>query len=94
MSNSITSSEAWHSLTTTALSNSEKRVLSVFDASKQLTRQQIADAAGLPLASVCGRANSLMAKGVLICRGYVVSDSGRRQECLGFPVIEQADFFK
>jgi DNA-binding IclR family transcriptional regulator len=53
-----------------SLADQERRVLDVLSTSPQgLTRQELADVSSLRLASVCGRANSLIGKGLVVERG-------------------------
>lgn len=73
----------------------ERLVMAVFESpSTAMTRQQIADAIGMRLASVCGRVRSLLDKGVLTVRGTAVDPQTRKaQELLGVPVYGQQALF-
>ena len=73
----------------------EREVMRVFESPiTEMTRQQIADAIGMRLASVCGRVRSLLDKGVLTVRGTAVDPQTRKsQELLGVPVCGQASLF-
>jgi hypothetical protein len=91
-----TSLEAYHSMSVKHdLQPAEKRVLSAFKGSADTyTRQQLVDAVGLPLHSICGRANSLLAKKVLCVRGSRIDPVTRkRQELIGLPVDVQGALF-
>lgn len=83
---SETKSEAYHSLTAKELNRSEQRVIDAVG-DDAMTRKQIAAKSGLELSAVCGRCNSLIAKGELIVRGTTRDEAtGKRQELLGRPV--------
>ena len=91
-----TQREAYHSLTTPHLQNMERRVLYAFQgrADTTFTRQQLAVAVGMPLNAICGRANSLLTKKVLCVRGFHLDPATRkRQELLGYPVVQQGVLF-
>ena len=91
-----TSREAFRSLgARDYLQPKERLVMAVFESpSTQMTRQQISDAIGMRLASVCGRVRSLLDKGVLTVRGTAVDPQTRKsQELLGVPVYGQGALF-
>jgi hypothetical protein len=89
---SETSREAYYSMSVKhELQPAERRVMSVFKGNADtFTRQQLVDVVGLPLHSICGRANSLLAKKVLCVRGSRVDPvTKKRQELIGLPVDVQ-----
>ena len=70
---------------------SQRLVLAAFHrVETTLTRQQLAAALGWGINVVCGRVNSLLAKGALAVRGSRMDPATRkRQELLGLPVADQ-----
>ena len=93
---SETSLEAYHTTSARALQDKEKRLMAAFKGQADtFTRQELVDVVGMPLNTVCGRANSLIAKRVLCVRGFAINPgSGKRREVLGLPVLGQIDLFK
>lgn len=73
----------------------ERAVLAAFDdASTHLTRKDLARLTGMELSAVCGRCNSLIAKGELRVVGDRKDPStGKPQELLALP-IKQFDLLK
>lgn len=61
---------------------------------KPLTREQIAQRLGWKEASVCGRCNSLVAKGALIELDGGRTVSGRPAKLLKVPVAGQVELFQ
>lgn len=80
--------DAYDALTPVRIGASQQRVLSLFaGTSITLTRQEIADRANLPLASVCGRVRELLNAEVLVVRGKrKCLASGQNNQTLGLPV--------
>lgn len=65
-----TSLQAFDSLSALMLQKKEAELLTVFQRETNLTREQLAERLGWKEASVCGRVNSLVTKGVLVeCDG-------------------------
>lgn len=56
-----TSLMAYHAMAPRELSASQSRVMDVVQAGKSYSRAEIAKATGMPLQSVCGRVNELIA---------------------------------
>lgn len=90
-----TSLDAYHSFTTSDLQRKEKEVLSVFFMypGLSITREKLAEHLGWKEASVCGRANSLVAKNVLEEIDGGKTQSGRSAKLLRLPVKEQQELF-
>lgn len=93
---SKTSIEAYHSMSAVELQAREKQLMVAFKGTADtFTRQELVDVVGMPLNTVCGRANSLLAKKVLCVRGFAINPgSGKRREVLGLPVLGQIDLFQ
>jgi hypothetical protein len=78
-----TSCEAYHSHSLPALQRKEQEVLATFDCqSAKYTREQLAARLGWKEASVCARANSLVAKRVLEECDVGKTSSGRSAKFL------------
>lgn len=91
-----TSLDAYRSFSTVDLQRKEIDVLSEFIGTPGLTvtREQIAERLGWKEAAVCGRANSLVAKGVLEEIDGGKTRSGRSAKLLRLPVKGQGDLFQ
>ena len=91
---SETKSESFHSFKIPELKGMEQRVVDVFNHDRRLTYtfKHIAQRANMVESSVCGRVNSLIAKGVLVDRGrFYDSDTNRTIRLVGLPVPVQLD---
>lgn len=90
-----TSLDAYHSFSTLELQAKEREVIAEFAATPGLTvtREQLAARLGWKEASVCGRANSLVAKGALEEIEGGKTSSGRSAMLLRVPVKGQGDLF-
>lgn len=73
------------------LQPAEAKVMALFAGETVvLTRKQIRNSTDMELSSVCGRVNSLLAKGKLAVRGEVIDQKTKKpQELLGLPVPVQ-----
>lgn len=91
-----TSLDAYHSFTTADLQRKEIEVMNEFAACPGLTvtREQLAERLGWKEAAVCGRANSLVAKGVLEEIDGGRTRSGRPAKQLRVPVKGQRELFQ
>lgn len=91
-----TSLDAYSSFSTTDLQRKEREVMAEFAACPGLTvtREQLAERLGWKEAAVCGRANSLVTKGVLeeIDGGRERKAAGRRSSC-GFRSRDRGNCF-
>lgn len=90
-----TSLDAYRSFSTVDLQRKEVEVLAEFIETPGLTvtREQLAARLGWKEASVCGRANSLVAKEVLEEIDGGKTRSGRGAKLLRLPVVGQGDLF-
>lgn len=91
-----TSLDAYHSLPVAGyLQPKEQKIMSEFTGEHVvLTRKELAERTKMDLSGVCGRVNSLIAKGVLIARGHRKDPITRKtQELLGLPVQAQGSLF-
>lgn len=91
-----TSLDAYRSFSTVDLQRKEIDVLSEFIGTPGLTvtREQIAERLGWKEAAVCGRANSLVAKGVLEEIDGGKTRSGRGAKLLRLRVKGQGELFR
>ena len=78
---------------TNYFSAKEKQVMNAFaDTTVTLTRQQLVQAAGMPINCVCGRARALLDRRVLSVRGVRIDpNTHKTQELLGLPVAVQME---
>lgn len=90
-----TSIDAYRSFSTADLQRKEVEVLAEFIETPGLTvtREQLADRLGWKEAAVCGRANSLVAKGALEEIYGGVTRSGRKAKLLRVPAMGQGRLF-
>ena len=89
-----TSIAAFYSFRVPELQNKESEVLAAIqEAGRPMSREQIAAALGWKESSVCGRVNSLVAKGVLEESGTIKTLSGRSAKLVGLPVRGQRSLF-
>ncbi len=89
-----TSREAFHSLSPARyLQPKEQAIMNLFGPATKLSRQQISELARMPINTVCGRIDSLIAKDALIEEGERRDPcTGKRQKVLRLP-IGQAELF-
>lgn len=90
-----TSLSAYRSFSTVDLQRKEAEVMVEFHATPGLTvtREQLAERLGWKEAAICGRANSLVAKGALEEIDGGVTRSGRGAKLLRVPVVGQGRLF-
>lgn len=90
-----TSLDAYRSFSTTDLQSKEREVMAEFAACPGLTvtREKLAQRLGWKEAAVCGRANSLVSKGLLEEVEGGKTSSGRSAKMLRVPVRGQAELF-
>lgn len=89
-----TSLAAFHSFGVPDLQKKEMEVLAAIrEAGRPMTREQIAKLLDWKESAVCGRVNSLVAKGVLEESGTVKTSSGRSAKLVGLPVRGQRILF-
>lgn len=90
-----TSIDAYRSFSTVDLQRKEIDVLDEFVETPGLTvtREQLAERLGWKEAAVCGRANSLVAKGALEEIDGGITRSGRSAKRLRLPVVGQGALF-
>lgn len=84
----VTSREAYADLKENdKLNPKEREVMAAFKSNQtRYTRQQISEAIGMPLGSVCGRVKALTKKGELVVLGYQAkTETTKRREILGLP---------
>lgn len=91
-----TSLDAYHSFSTPDLQHKEKEVLGVFllYPGLSITREKLSEHLGWKEASVCGRANSLVAKHVLEEIDGGKTRSGRAAKLLRLPMKNQKELFQ
>lgn len=91
-----TSVDAYRSFSTTDLQRKEREVMAEFAACPGLTvtREQLAERLGWKEAAVCGRVNSLVAKGALEEVDGGKTRSGRSAKLLRAPVNGQGELFQ
>lgn len=96
MNMATTSLDAYRSFSTPTLQKKEQEVLAVFlgAPSLSITREQLAERLGWKEAAVCGRANSLVCKGVLEEVDGGKTRSGRGAKLLRLPVTGQGELFQ
>ena len=89
MSLSETSLDAYHSLKAHVLSAQCQEVMDLMRDGKARTREQIAKEIGLKESSVCGRANGLVAAGLLVesVSETAKTQSGRAAKLLRVPPL-------
>ena len=83
-----TSLQAYDSFTRKELQDKEIELLAIFDHTTRLTREAAARVLGWKEASVCGRANSLVAMGVLAEIDGGRTASGRHAKILMLPRVQ------
>ena len=89
-----TSIAAFYSFRVPELQNKEMEVLAAIqEAGRPMTREQIAQMLGWKESAVCGRVNSLVAKGVLEESGTLKTLSGRSAKLVGLAVHGQRSLF-
>ncbi|MEM5371333.1 Lrp/AsnC family transcriptional regulator [Paraburkholderia azotifigens] len=89
MQASQTQIDAFNSLSTKEISDTQKRIVETFGGDLRLTftREEIAARVSLKVATVCGRVNELVKAGVLAGRGDTKRPGHRNKEQLiGLPV--------
>lgn len=83
---SRTKSAAFHALTLNFFSATQQTVMNEFPTARAaMTREEIAEATGMRLSSVCGRVRELMDKGHLVDRGQKKGPHGVLQQIVGLP---------
>jgi predicted transcriptional regulator len=89
-----TSVAAFYSFRVPDLQHKEMEVLAALqEADRPMTREQIAQMLNWKESAVCGRVNSLVAKGVLEESGTVKTSSGRSAKLVGLAVRGQRSLF-
>ena len=89
-----TSIAAFYSFRAPELQNKEMEVLAAIqEVGRPMTREQIAQMLGWKESAVCGRVNSLVAKGVLEESGTLKTLSGRSAKLVGLAVRGQRSLF-
>lgn len=83
-----TSLQAYDSFTRKELQDKEIELLAIFDHTTRLTREAAARVLGWKEASVCARANSLVAKGLLTEIYGGKTTSGRHAKILMLPRVQ------
>ena len=90
-----TSLDAYHSFSAPALQRKERELLAVFTPSGlPITREKLAQVLGWKESQVCGRVNSLVAKGCLEEIDGGKTASGRSAKLLRLPVKGQQEMFQ
>lgn len=81
-----TSVESFYSTPPSTLQRREAEIMALFGPTTKLSRNQISEMIKRPISGVCGRANSLVAKGDLIEEGHRRdAATGKRQKLLRLP---------
>lgn len=90
-----TSLDAYHSFSAPALQRKEREVMAAFIGPEiKFTREQLAFVLGWKESQVCGRVNSLVAKGCLEEIDGGKTASGRSAKLLRLPVKGQLEIFQ